>query len=389
MISVNLHYQIRICDAINFNIDSYTAEANVSVIILMAPPTGQTISQTTGTSTADAETYADFNWDELGFGIVPTDYMYVMKSSEGESFTKGNVTPFGNIEMNPYAGILNYGQGLIEGLKAYRKEDGRVLLFRPEQNAQRLKIGAERMCMSSPSVEQFVEAVKQTVRANKHWVPPQGKGSLYVRPLLIGSGPVLGLCPAPEYTFLIYASPVGNYHKGPLNLVVEDKLHRATPGGTGDIKTVANYSPVCKALTEARAKGFSDVLFLDAVTKKYIEEVSTCNIFIVKDDVISTPATVGTILPGITRKSIIEIALDFGYQVEERTIPMEDLLEADEVFCTGTAVVVSPVGCITYQDKRVEYKTGAETVSQKLYVMLTGIQTGRVEDKLGWTVEVV
>ncbi|KAG2704828.1 hypothetical protein I3760_05G024400 [Carya illinoinensis] len=282
----------------------------------MAQPTGQTISQTTDTSTADAETYADFNWDELGFGTVPTDYMYVMKSSEGGSFTQGNVTPFGNIEMSPYAGILNYGQGLIEGLKAYRKEDGHVLLFRPEQNAQRLKIGAERMCMPSPSVEQFVEAVKQTVRANKHWVPPQGKGSLYVRPLLIGSGPVLGLCPAPEFTFLMYVCPVGNYHKGPLNLVVEDKLHRATLGGTGDIKAITNYSPVCKALTEARAKGFSDVLFLDAVTKKYIEEVSTCNIFIVKDDVISTPAIVGTILPGITRKSIIEIALDFGYQME-------------------------------------------------------------------------
>ncbi|XP_062177001.1 branched-chain-amino-acid aminotransferase 6-like isoform X1 [Alnus glutinosa] len=355
----------------------------------MAPAAGQTAFQTMDNrNTSGAEKYANFNWDELGFGIVPTDYMYVMKCSEEEDFTRGNLTPYGNIEMSPSAGILNYGQGLFEGLKAYRKEDGRVLLFRPEQNAQRMKNGAERMCMPSPSIEQFVEAVKQTVLANKHWVPPPGKGSLYVRPLLIGSGPHLGMGPAPEYTFLTYSVPVGNYHKGPLNLVVEDKLHRAAPGGTGSVKAVANYSPVYKAVTQAKARGFSDVLFLDALTGKHIEEVSTCNIFLVKGNVISTPATRGTILPGITRKSIIEIALAFGYQVEERVIPVEDLLEADELFCTGTAVVLSPVASVTYRNKRVEYRTGAETVSQKLYVVLTGIQTGRIEDKMGWTVKV-
>lgn len=346
-------------------------------------------SQSMGNS--GAEKYADMNWDELGFNLVPADYMYVMKCSleKGFTFTQGNITPYGNIEMSPFSGILNYGQGLFEGLKAYRKEDGRVLLFRPEQNAQRMKIGAERMLMPSPSIEQFVEAVKQTVLANKHWVPPPGKGSLYIRPLLIGSGPVLNLVPAPEYSFLIYASPVGNYHKGALNLFVEEKVHRAIPGGTGNIKTVTNYSPVYKAVAEAKARGFSDVLFLDAVTGKNIEEVTLCNIFMIKGNVISTPAlTCGTILPGITRRSIIEIALEFGYQVEERVIPLEDLLEANEVFCTGTAVVVNPVTSITYRDIRVEYKTGAETVSKKLYDMLTGIQTGRIEDKIGWTVEI-
>ncbi|XP_059447825.1 branched-chain-amino-acid aminotransferase 6-like [Corylus avellana] len=353
----------------------------------MAPPSGQTTFQTTGNS--GAEKYANINWDELGFGLIPIDYMYVMKCCEEKNFSDGNLIPYGNIEMSPSAGILNYGQGLLEGLKAYRKEDGcDVLLFRPDQNAQRMKNGAERLCMPSPSVEQFVEAVKQTVLANKHWVPPPGKGSLYIRPLLIGSGPILGMSPAPEYTFLIYASPVGNYHKGPLNLVVEDKLHRATPGGTGGVKAVTNYSPVFKAMTQAKANGFSDVLFLDALTGKNIEELSACNIFIVKGNVISTPATHGTILPGVTRKSIMEIAFTFGYQVEEREIPVEDLLEADELFCTGTAMVVNPVACVTYHNKRVEYKTGAETVSHKLYVMLTGIQTGRIEDKMGWTVKV-
>jgi len=337
------------------------------------------------------EKYADVNWDELGFSLTPTDYMFEMKCSQGEEFSQGNLIPYGKIELSPAATILNIGQGLFEGLKAYRREDGHIVLFRPEQNAMRMKMGAERMCMPSPSVEQFIDAVKQTVLANKRWVPPPGKGSLYIRPLLMGTGSFLAVAPSPEYTFLVYTSPVGNYYKGtgtPINLIVEDKLHRATPGGAGGVKTIANYSPVLQALTQAKSKGFSDVLFLDAKTGQNIEEVTLCNIFIVKDKIISTPATLGTILPGVTRKSIIDIALDFGFQVEERVIPVEELMDADEVFCTGTAVVVNPVGSVTYQGIRVEYKTGVEAVSQKLCAMLTGIQTGRIEGKMGWTVKI-
>ncbi|XP_034229155.1 branched-chain-amino-acid aminotransferase 6-like isoform X1 [Prunus dulcis] len=339
---------------------------------------------------ADHEKYADVNWDELEFGLVPTDYMYTMKCSKGDEFSQGHLTPYGNIELSPSAGVLNYGQGLFEGLKANRTEDGRFLLFRPEENALRMKMGAERMCMPSPSPWQFLDAVKQTVLANKRWVPPTGKGTLYLRPLLIGSGSVLGVGPAPEYTFLIFASPVGSYHKGlaALNLYVEDKLHRATPGGTGGVKSITNYSPVYLAQKQARAKGFSDVLFVDSLTGKNIEEITACNIFILKGNIISTPTIHGTVLPGITRKSIIDIARDFGYQVEERVIPVEDLLEADEAFCTGTAVVVTPIGAVTYQDKRVEYKTGKGALSQKLYETITGIQTGRLEDKKGWTMEI-
>ncbi|OVA00142.1 Aminotransferase [Macleaya cordata] len=339
----------------------------------------------------DEEEYADMNWDELGFGLVPTDYMYVMKCSKEESFSNGELNRYGNIELSPSSGVLNYGQGLFEGLKAYRKGDGRLLLFRPEENGLRLQMGAERMCMPSPSIEQFIYAIKQTVLANKRWVPPPGKGSLYIRPLLIGSGSVLGLAPAPDYTFLIYASPVGNYFKeglAPLNLVVEENIHRAIPGGAGGVKTITNYSPVLKAQTQAKSKGFSDVLYLDSVKKKNLEEVSSCNVFIVKGNKISTPATQGTILPGITRKSIIDIATNQGYQVEERTIEVEELVDADEVFCTGTAVVVAPVGSITYQGKRFKYNTGVGAVSQKLYSILTGIQTGLIEDKMGWTVEI-
>ncbi|XP_048227377.1 branched-chain-amino-acid aminotransferase 2, chloroplastic-like [Ricinus communis] len=334
--------------------------------------------------------YADVDWDNLGFGLKPTDYMYVMKSSKEGQFEQGQLHRYGNIELSPSSGILNYGQGLFEGTKAYRKEDGGLLLFRPDQNATRMKIGAERMCMPSPSIEQFVDAVKQTAIANKRWIPPTGKGTLYIRPLLMGSGPVLGVAPAPEYTFLVYASPVGNYFKdgfAPLNLYIEDEYHRASRGGVGGVKTISNYAPVLKAINRANKRGFSDVLYLDALNKKYLEEVSSSNIFLVKGNVISTPATNGTILPGITRKSIIEIAQDLGYEVEERAIPVDDLINADEVFCTGTAVVVAPVGSITHQDKRMEYRTGGQSVSWKLYSDLVGIQMGLIKDKKGWTIE--
>ncbi|XP_055960237.1 branched-chain-amino-acid aminotransferase 2, chloroplastic-like isoform X4 [Mercurialis annua] len=317
--------------------------------------------------------------------------MYSMKCSKDEQFEQGQLTRYGNIELSPSAGVLNYGQGLFEGTKAYRKEDGNILLFRPDQNAIRMKIGAERMCMPCPSIDQFVDAVKQTALANKRWIPPAGKGTLYIRPLLMGSGPVLGLAPAPEYTFLIYASPAGNYFKdglAPLSLYVEDEYHRASPGGAGGVKTISNYAPVLKAINRAKNRGFSDVLYLDCLHKKFLEEVSSCNIFIIKGNVISTPATNGTILPGITRKSIIEIAKDLGYEVEERLIPVDELVNADEVFCTGTAVVVAPVGNITYQDKRIEYITGAQSVSWKLYSNLVGIQMGLIRDTKGWTIDI-
>ncbi|EFH70490.1 aminotransferase class IV family protein [Arabidopsis lyrata subsp. lyrata] len=341
------------------------------------------------TSKAD-EKYANVKWDELGFALVPTDYMYVAKCKQGESFSKGEIVPYGDISISPCAGILNYGQGLFEGLKAYRTEDRRITLFRPDQNTLRMQTGADRLCMIPPSPEQFVEAVKQTVLANNTWVPPPGKGALYIRPLLIGTGAVLGIASAPEYTFLIYTSPVGNYHKASsgLNLKVDHNHRRAHFGGTGGVKSCTNYSPVVKSLIEAKSSGFSDVLFLDAATGKNIEEVSTCNIFILKGNIVSTPPTSGTILPGITRKSISELARDIGYQVQERDVSVDELLEAEEVFCTGTAMVVKAVETVTYHDKRVKYRTGEEALSTKLHLILTNIQMGVVEDKKGWIVEI-
>ncbi|VVA15575.1 PREDICTED: branched-chain-amino-acid [Prunus dulcis] len=312
-------------------------------------PALQAISESAVQSHEADEKYGDaMKWDELEFGVIPTDYMYIMKCSNGDNFSQGHLAPYGKIELSPFSGILNYGQGVLEGLKAIRTKDGRVQLFRPEENAVRMKMSAERLCMPSPSTHQFLDALKQTVLANKRWVPPEGKGALYIRPLLIGSGPVLGLGPAPEYTFLIFATPVGNYHKraSTMNLYIENEVRRATPGGTGGVKSITNYSP---------------------------------------DNVILTPRTSGTVLPGVTRKSIIEIARDLNYMVEERDVPLEDVLAADEVFCTGTVVEVTAVASITHQDKRIEYRTGEETVFHKLRVVLKEIQTGVVEDKMGWT----
>ncbi|KAK7319547.1 hypothetical protein RJT34_04269 [Clitoria ternatea] len=337
------------------------------------------------------ERYGKMDWNNLGFHVIPTDYMYIMKSNADGTFSDGAIIPFGTFQINPNSSVLNYGQGLFEGMKAYRREDGGVQIFRPEQNALRMQMGADRLLMPSPSVHQYVDAVKQVIRANIRWVPPYGKGSLYVRPLLFGSGSVLGISPAPQCTFLIYTNPLSNFYQGTstsLSLLVDEKLPRAFPGGTGGIKNISNYSPVFQVVKEAKAKGFSDVLFLDAVEHKYVEEVSSCNAFIVKDNVILTPPATGTILPGVTRNSIIQLARDLGYQAEECKFSVDELLEADEVFCTGTAVGISAVGRATYKEKRVDFKTGEDTLTQKLYDLITGIQKGVVEDTKGWVVNI-
>ncbi|PHT50931.1 hypothetical protein CQW23_10678 [Capsicum baccatum] len=202
------------------------------------------------------EESASIDWDNLGFKLMQTDYMYVTKTSDDGIFRQGQLDRYGNIQLSPSAGVLNYGQGLFEGTKAFKREDGRLFLFRPEQNAIRMQIGAERMCMPAPSTDQFVDALKQTALSNKRWIPPPGKGSLYIRPLLIGTGPILGLAPAPEYTFLVYACPVGNYFKegtAPLNLYVEEDVHRASRGGAGGVKSITNYAPVNKCYNSAKS----------------------------------------------------------------------------------------------------------------------------------------
>ncbi|KAL9667088.1 hypothetical protein QQ045_001435 [Rhodiola kirilowii] len=340
-------------------------------------------------SSNEESTGGGFNWDNLGFSLTPTDYMYTMKCGQDAAFEPGRLVSFGSIGLNPAAGVLNYGQGIFEGMKAQRRPDGKIVLFRPDLNAKRMQLGADRMCMPAPSVEQFIQAAKETSLANNRWVPPFGKGSLYMRPMLLGSGAMLGVAPAPEYTYLIYSSPVGHYFKegsAPMKLYVEEELHRAQQGGTGAIKSITNYGPVRKN-TEYPAL-FDILLTPDMFVLIFLLQVLRAIINAKREgNLVSTPATSGTILDGVTRRSVIEIAMDLGYQVKERTIPVDELSDADEVFCTGTAVGIARVGSITYKGNRIEYKPLGPSVAEQLQTTLVGIQTGLVEDKKGWTVE--
>ena len=302
----------------------------------------------------------------------------------------GGLQPYGPMPMFPSAQVLNYGQSAFEGMKAQRSANDRIVLFRPDCNAERLAAGAARLSMVGPSTDQFITAVEETVRANADMIPPVGKGSLYLRPLLLGSGPILGLGPAPSYTFCVYCAAVGSYFKGgqltPIDLIVETRFHRAAPGGMGGTKAAGNYSPVLVTQLAAKKEGYSDVVYLDAKTDTYLEEVSSCNIFVVQGKKIKTPPLQGTILPGVTRRSVIELARSRGYEVEEANVSVQEAMAADEIFTTGTAVVVSPVGSLTHQGEKRQFgEVGQPTkTALELYDALTGLQTERLPDPFGW-----
>lgn len=333
------------------------------------------------------------DFDHLSFSITPADTMYLNKCKAGGDWDKGAFLPYGNISISPAAGVLNYGQGLFEGLKALRTRDGRVVLFRPSENGQRLNESARRICMPVFPVDTFVEVVSEIVRRNSDFIPPYGKGSLYIRPCLFGSGPVLGVAPAPEFTFMVYASPVGPYFKTgvkPIKLEVTTEFHRAAPKGTGGVKYIGNYASGMLPAMQTKAKGFSECIYLDAREDKYIEEVGAANFFCVKGSVLFTPK-LGSILPGITRKSVIQIARDvMGLQVVEKSVSVEEALDADEAFCSGTAAVVSPIGSITYMGREkvyADFQVGP--VTRALYDHLTHIQLCEEADRFGWVVMVM
>jgi len=335
----------------------------------------------------------NIDWDTLGFGLKDVaGTMYVANWTQENGWDKGSLQPYGPLPMMPSAQVLNYGQAAFEGMKAQRSAKGRVVLFRPDKNAERMHAGALRLSMPPVPEDQFVEAVKSMVKANVDWVPPIGKGSLYIRPLLLGSGPILGLGPAPSYTFTVFAAAVGAYFKSgqltPIDLIVEERFHRAAPGGMGGTKAAGNYSPVLVTQLEAKKSGFSDVVYLDAKTDTYLEEVSSCNIFAVKGKKIKTPPLTGTILPGVTRRSIIELARARGYDVEEAPVSVTEAMEADELFTTGTAVVVCSVGSLTYRGKRKNFTKEGEPgkVALEMYKSLTDIQTEQADDPHGWVV---
>ena len=334
----------------------------------------------------------DIDWDKLTFSLTPTDTMYVATTTAEDPWMPGDLRPYGNISISPAAGVLNYGQGLFEGMKAYRTAKDRVVFFRPDENARRMQRGADRLKMPPVPESIFIDAVEQVVQANIDYLPPMGRGAMYVRPLLMGSGPVLGVAPAPSYSFMIYVTPVGPYFKGgmkAIDLLISNEFHRAAPGGSGGVKAIGNYAPGMMPSRIAKSKGYAEVIYLDARTSTYIEEVGAANFFCVKDNVLYTPELTGTILPGITRASIIALARHLGYDVHEEKVSAEFAMSADEAFCCGTAAVISPIGSITHEDKKVTYGDGTPgTMTTTLYDMLTGIQSEKEEDIFGWLHEV-
>ncbi|BDA50893.1 Branched-chain-amino-acid aminotransferase 5, chloroplastic [Coccomyxa sp. Obi] len=351
-------------------------------------------ASTSGSGEHSNGAVANINWDELGFGIDHMAPMMYRATYHPDSGWEGGLEPYGPLQLDPSAQVLNYGQSVFEGMKAQRSAKGNIVLFRPDENAARMMAGAERLSMPPPPPEVFLDAVLSTVRANAHYVPPRGKGSLYLRPLLLGTGPILGLGPAPSYSLVVYAAAVGAYFKSgqltPIDLIVEERFHRAAPGGMGGTKAAGNYSPVLVVQLAAKQSGYADVVYLDARTDTYLEEVSSCNIFTVKGNVIKTPPLAGTILPGVTRKSVIQLARQLGYEVQETNVTVNEAMEADEIFTTGTAVVVSAVGSLTHRGQRKQFgEPGKPTkTALRIYEALTALQQEAGEDPFGWIVPV-
>lgn len=332
----------------------------------------------------------NIDWSELGFGYMKTDYRYVSDFKDG-AWDKGTLTQDDKVVISECAGVLQYAQTVFEGLKAYTTEDGRIVTFRPDLNAQRMADSAKRLEMPVFPTERFLDAVVETVKANAAYVPPYGSGaSLYIRPYMFGTNPVIGVKPADEYQFRIFVTPVGPYFKGgvkPLTIRVSD-FDRAAPHGTGHIKAGLNYAMSMHAIVDAHNQGFDENMYLDAATRTKVEETGGANfIFITKDKKVVTPKS-DSILPSITRRSLIQVAREYlGLEAEEREVYLEEVPEFAECGLCGTAAVISPVGKIVDHGKEICLPSGMNAmgpVTQKLYDTLTGIQMGRIEAPKGW-----
>ncbi len=331
----------------------------------------------------------------LGFGQYFTDHMFMMDYSHEKGWYDARIVPFGPIALHPASTVLHYGSEIFEGMKAYRRADGKVQLFRPLENIRRMNNSAERLCLPQIPEEDMLEALLTLVKLEEDWTPSANGTSLYLRPFLYGNDETLGVHAVHHATFVIIASPVGSYYKegiNPVKIMIEDEDVRAVRGGTGYAKCGGNYAASNRAGERAAQKGYSQVLWLDGVERKYIEEVGAMNVMFKIGDEIVTPALTGSILPGITRKSCIEVLKSEGYTVSERLLSIDELAKAmedgtlEEAWGCGTAAVVSPIGELCYKGVKYavnEGKIGA--VTQHLYDTLTGIQWGRVEDSFGWT----
>ena len=337
--------------------------------------------------------------NRLGFGNYYTDHMFVMDYTEGQGWHSPRIEPYHALSLDPAAMVFHYAQESFEGLKAYRTKEGKVQLFRPEKNGERLQSTHERLCIPTIPVEDFVQAVKTLVEVDRDWVPSAEGTSLYLRPFTIATEAHLGVKPSDSYQFLVIASPSGAYYEEvlhPVKIYVEDEYVRATPGGTGFIKCGGNYAASLAGQMKAHEMGYSQVLWLDGIERKYVEEVGSMNCFFKIDGVIRTAPCVGTVLPGITRMSCIELLRDWGYTVDcETRLSIEEVMQAartghlEEVFGTGTAAVVSPVGQLYYEGETAVIGGGKiGEVTQRLYDTLTGIQWGTLADEKGWVVPV-
>ncbi|MDD2256798.1 MAG: branched-chain amino acid aminotransferase [Bacteroidales bacterium] len=331
------------------------------------------------------------NWSELSFGYLPTDYNVRCYYRDGK-WGDLEVSSSENITMHMGATCLHYGQEAFEGLKAFRGPDEKIRVFRVDENAKRMQTSAEAILMEAFPVEKFKEAVIKAVQLNKRFVPPFESGaSLYIRPLLIGTGPKVGVQPSDEYLFIIFVTPVGPYFKGgfkPANMVIMREYDRAAPHGTGTIKVGGNYAASLKSGELAHKMGYASVLYLDAREKKYIDECGAANFFMIKGNTYATPEST-SILPSITNKSLMQLAKDMGMTVEKRPIALDELEDFEEVGACGTAAVITPIGRIDDADtgKQYEFATNGQAgpVCLKLYQTLRGIQYGELPDPYGWT----
>ena len=330
----------------------------------------------------------------LVFGQTFTNHMFVMDYNEENGWHNAQILPYGNIQLDPASMILHYGQEVFEGMKAYRSEQGNIMLFRPEKNFERLNTSNDRLCIPKLDEEFCLEALIKLLELDKDWVPHLPGTSLYIRPFIIATQKGLGVHPAKEYKFLIICCPVGSYYKeglNPVKIYVEDEYVRAVKGGTGFIKSGGNYAASLKGQEKAEKMNYSQVLWLDGKERKYIEEVGAMNVFFKIDGKVVTPSLEGSILPGITRRSTIELLKSWNIPVEERKISIDELITAynenklEEAFGTGTAAVISPIGEFNYQNKiMVVNNNQIGELSQKLYDTLTGIQWGKLKDNFGW-----
>ncbi|MDO9391259.1 MAG: branched-chain amino acid aminotransferase [bacterium] len=334
---------------------------------------------------------------KLQFGRTFTDYMFTMPYNRKLGWHNPEIKPYQSLNLDPAANVLHYSQEVFEGQKAYKSPDGRILLFRPDENAKRLNNSMRRICMPEIPVEDIIQAVSELVKLEQRWIPTAEGCSLYIRPTVIGTEAALGVKASDEYLFYIILSPVGPYFPegfNPVGLWVSDSFTRAALGGTGEAKTGGNYAASMLASQQAKDRGYSQVLWLDAKDHRYIEEVGAMNIFFVIENVLVTPPLSGSILSGITRKSVLKLAEDIGIRAEQRQLTIDELVDGikfqkvTEIFGAGTAAVVSPVGKLSYKGQ--EYVVGkkAGPWSKKFFDTLTGIQTGKLPDKHGWVHQV-